>query len=209
MLRIRRCVSSAVKMEAIFSSESLVKFQRNIMSHVTRASSPTGHIIIITVILNVIIIIIIIILFSLICYAGFTVAVTNAINKKESKSHYDRQSVGQSVLVSGTHLGPATNLHFLSLTIFRQLWVCWCGAPSLTRSRVCSFQFLPGITSAAFHRSESHGTHQHILLFSFFISSNVEGQVTTVFISPRNRVVRGTLIKCLLLLLLLLLLLSL
>jgi hypothetical protein len=25
---------------------------------------------------------------------------------------YDRQSVGQSVLVSGTHLGPATNLSF-------------------------------------------------------------------------------------------------
>jgi hypothetical protein len=27
----------------------------------------------------------------------------------KSKSHYDRQSVGQSVLVSGAHLGPATN----------------------------------------------------------------------------------------------------
>jgi hypothetical protein len=31
-----------------------------------------------------------------------------------SKLYYDRQSVGQSVLVSGTHLGPATNFsHFL------------------------------------------------------------------------------------------------
>jgi hypothetical protein len=29
--------------------------------------------------------------------------------RKKSKSYYDRQSVGQSVLVSGTHLGPATN----------------------------------------------------------------------------------------------------
>jgi hypothetical protein len=27
----------------------------------------------------------------------------------KSKTYYDRQSVGQSVLVSGTHLGPATN----------------------------------------------------------------------------------------------------
>jgi hypothetical protein len=27
---------------------------------------------------------------------------------------YDRQSVGQSVLVSGTHLGPVTNLSFSS-----------------------------------------------------------------------------------------------
>jgi hypothetical protein len=27
----------------------------------------------------------------------------------KSKLYYDRQSVGQSVLASGTHLGPATN----------------------------------------------------------------------------------------------------
>jgi hypothetical protein len=33
---------------------------------------------------------------------------------RKSKSHYDRQSVDQSVLVSGTHLGPSTNFsHFL------------------------------------------------------------------------------------------------
>jgi hypothetical protein len=30
----------------------------------------------------------------------------------------------------------------LPLIIFRQLRVCWCGEPSLTRSRVCSLQFL-------------------------------------------------------------------
>jgi hypothetical protein len=29
--------------------------------------------------------------------------------KSKSKSHYDRQLVGQPVLVSGAHLGPATN----------------------------------------------------------------------------------------------------
>jgi hypothetical protein len=29
--------------------------------------------------------------------------------KSNSKLYYDRQSVGQSVLVSGTHLGPANN----------------------------------------------------------------------------------------------------
>jgi hypothetical protein len=45
---------------------------------------------------------------------------------------------------------------------FRQFRVSWCGAPSLTRSRVCSFQFLPGIASAAFlyipskSKSKSH-----------------------------------------------------
>jgi hypothetical protein len=37
--------------------------------------------------------------------------------KSKSKSHYDRQSVGQSVLVSGAHLGPATNFSF-SLSFF-------------------------------------------------------------------------------------------
>jgi hypothetical protein len=42
---------------------------------------------------------------------------------------YDRQSVYQSVLVSGTHLGPITRF---VLTV-RQLLVCGYGAPSLTR----------------------------------------------------------------------------
>jgi hypothetical protein len=40
--------------------------------------------------------------------------------KFKSESHYNRQSVGQSVLVWGAHLGPATNFFFLSFS-FRQL----------------------------------------------------------------------------------------
>jgi hypothetical protein len=32
--------------------------------------------------------------------------------KLKLKLNYDRQSVGQSVLVSGIHLGPATNFSF-------------------------------------------------------------------------------------------------
>jgi hypothetical protein len=41
----------------------------------------------------------------------------------KSKSHYNRQLVGQSVLVPGAHLGPATNFNFsISLRFsFRQL----------------------------------------------------------------------------------------
>jgi hypothetical protein len=35
--------------------------------------------------------------------------------------------------------------------------------------------------------SESHGTHDHILLFQFLDFSHLEGQIP-VFISPRNRV---------------------
>jgi hypothetical protein len=86
-------------------------------------------------------------------------------SKSKSNLYYDRQSVGQSVLVSGTHLGPATNFsHIFSLIIFRQFRVCLCGAPSLTRSLVYTFQFLPGIAIAALLRSEPHGTHEHSLL---------------------------------------------
>jgi hypothetical protein len=55
-----------------------------------------------------------------------------------------------------------------SLIIFWQFRVCWRGASSLTRSRVCTFQFLSGITSAAFLRSESHGIHEHSSLSLFF-----------------------------------------
>jgi hypothetical protein len=50
------------------------------------------------------------------------------------------------------------------------------------------FQFLPGIASSAFLRSESHGTHEHSSVSLFFLDSpNLEGQVP-VFISPMNRV---------------------
>jgi hypothetical protein len=42
-----------------------------------------------------------------------TLCVT-AMPKLKSKSHYDRHSVGQFVLVSGSHLGPGTNFFFCS-----------------------------------------------------------------------------------------------
>jgi hypothetical protein len=59
---------------------------------------------------------------------------------------------------------PRPIFPLLSLITFRQLRVCWCRSPSLTRSRVCSFQFLLSIASSAFLRFEFHGTQQHILL---------------------------------------------
>jgi hypothetical protein len=40
----------------------------------------------------------------------FTLLIPSYMHRKlKSKLYYDRQSVGQSVLVSGTHLGPATS----------------------------------------------------------------------------------------------------
>jgi hypothetical protein len=94
-------------------------------------------------------------------------------NQRQSQSYITTD--GQSVLVSGTHLWPATNFLLLSLIIFRQLRICWCGAPSVTRSRICSFEFLLGIASANFLRSEFHGTHEHILLSLFFRLSQPGG----------------------------------
>jgi hypothetical protein len=71
------------------------------------------------------------------------------------------------VILRGTHLGPATKFSISFFNIVRQLRICWCGAPSLTRSCVCSFQILLGTASAGFRRSESHRTHEHILLSPF------------------------------------------
>jgi hypothetical protein len=134
---------------------------------------------------------------------------------------YYKRSVGQSILVSGSHLESMTRFLFsafsqsqsyittdsqsaslswcrapiwyprsifphLSLIIFRQLWVRRRGAPSLTRSRICSFQFLPGIASAAFRRSESHGLMSIFCLY-FWDFPSLDGHVP-VFISPRNMV---------------------
>jgi hypothetical protein len=51
---------------------------------------------------------------------------------------YDRQLVGQSVLVPGTHLGRVINFFSLLEIFFRQLRVCYFVAPSLTRGRICN-----------------------------------------------------------------------
>jgi hypothetical protein len=46
----------------------------------------------------------------------------------------------------------------------RQLWVCWCGALSLTRGRACHLQLLLALASTVILGSESHLTHDLILL---------------------------------------------
>jgi hypothetical protein len=46
----------------------------------------------------------------------------------------------------------------------RQLRVCWCGAPTLTRRRVCRLQLLLVLASAVIVGPESSGTRDHILL---------------------------------------------
>jgi hypothetical protein len=88
----------------------------------------------------------------------------------ESMLYYYRRTVGQSFLVSGTQLGLATDFLLLSLIIFTQLWVCWCGASSLTRCRICILQLLLGLASTVFLGSESRRTHNHVLLSQFWDS---------------------------------------
>jgi hypothetical protein len=46
----------------------------------------------------------------------------------------------------------------------RQLRVCWCGALSLTRGRVCRLQLLLPLASTVSFGSEPRGTRDHILL---------------------------------------------
>jgi hypothetical protein len=46
----------------------------------------------------------------------------------------------------------------------RQLWICWCGAISLTRGGVCRLQLLLVLASAAILGFESRETLHHILL---------------------------------------------
>jgi hypothetical protein len=71
--------------------------------------------------------------------------------------------------------------------IVRQLRVCWCGAPSLTRERICRLQLLLILASAVILGPESSGNRDHILLSQFRGAPNMDGQVP-VFIFPRNRV---------------------
>jgi hypothetical protein len=78
-----------------------------------------------------------------------------------------RPTVSRSVLVSGTHLGPATNFSFsLKFSLDRYGFVIFV-APSLTRGRVCNLLLLLGLTSTVPLWCESRGTQDHILLSKF------------------------------------------
>jgi hypothetical protein len=71
----------------------------------------------------------------------------------------------------------------------RQLLVSWCGMPSLTRGLFCRLQLLPVLANAVILRSDSHETHDHILLSQILDVPNLGGQIP-VFVSFMNRVVQ-------------------
>jgi hypothetical protein len=72
-----------------------------------------------------------------------------------------RPMVSRPVCLGIKHPCEAYDQFFITLREFR---VCWCGAFSLTRGRVCRLQFLLVLTRAVFLGSESRGTRDHILL---------------------------------------------
>jgi hypothetical protein len=55
----------------------------------------------------------------------------------------------------------------------RQLRICWCVAPSLTRGLVCRLQLLLAFANAVILGPESLETHDHILLFQILDSPNL------------------------------------
>jgi hypothetical protein len=54
----------------------------------------------------------------------------------ESELCYDTQSIGQLILEKKKHPSEAYEQIFITV---RKLLVCWSGAPSLTRGRVCFY----------------------------------------------------------------------
>jgi hypothetical protein len=101
--------------------------------------------------------------------------------KLKLKINYDSQSVGQSVLLSGTHLGPAANF-FLHEIFSRQWQVRYFLAPYLTRGRFCNLLLLLVITRTVPLGSESRGTQDNILLSQFLRLTQPGGPGPRIYI---------------------------
>jgi hypothetical protein len=82
------------------------------------------------------------------------------MTESKSKLCYDWRLAGLSCL-GVKHPSGAYDQIFITV---RHLRVCWCGALSLTRERVCLLQLPLVLASAVILGSESRGTRDHILL---------------------------------------------
>jgi hypothetical protein len=84
---------------------------------------------------------------------GLTAHTLNSLTSRVEASrvlYYDRRSVNQ-----------VYDKIFITV---RHLRVCWCGALSLTRGRVCHLQLLLALASAVILGSQSSETRDHILM---------------------------------------------
>jgi hypothetical protein len=113
--------------------------------------------------------------------AVITSCIANSSLISKSKVYHDRLSVGQSMLVSGPW--PIFLLLFL-IICNRELRVCWCGVPSLTRGRVSSMQKLLGLASTVFLGPKTRETHEHIFTVLNLRLSQPEGSGSCIYNPP-------------------------
>jgi hypothetical protein len=100
----------------------------------------------------------------------------NSLVKVKSQNHIATD--GQSISKSWCR-APFGAHDQIFITVW-QLRSWFCGAPSLTRGRVCLLYMLLTLASVVFLGSESHGTRDHILLsqiwdFPFVASYDSQG----------------------------------
>jgi hypothetical protein len=86
------------------------------------------------------------------------------MSKSQSQSYI--ATAGRSISKSWCRAPSGT--HDQIFIVVWQLRSCFCGAPSLTRGRVCLLYMLLVLASAVFLGSESLGSRDHILLSQFW-----------------------------------------
>jgi hypothetical protein len=105
--------------------------------------------------------------------------------ESDSKLLYDLQFTANQFILATSPLGLTTSNFFQLNTCSFSPYVI----SSLTIRWVCRLQLLLDLASSVILRSDSRGTHHHVLLSQIRDSPKLEGQIS-VFISPRNRVGR-------------------